>query len=311
MDCISLGRLVEVMADTTIINLDFFKLKECNLDIAVLLPTRGRGELAERCLFSLIDTAKDNSRIEYRVALDNDDQETIDYFQNVIIPKFEERDINFDIISVDPMGYIKLHEYVNLLGRRADAEWLMFWNDDAIMNTKGWDDKIVEHNGKFRVLRMQEQSQHPYAIFPIVPKDWLHLLGHLSNHQMSDAQISQIGYMCNIVENIDVDCTHDRFDLTGNNNDETYNNRPQLEGNPTNPLDLNSNQTTADRYAQCLKVMWYLRKMGDYNDHFETALSDKTYNMWQYLEANDPNGHTTRFGIDKKTGQQIKKEERK
>ena len=306
MDCISLGRLVEIMADTTTINIDFYKLQECNFDIAVLLPTRGRGALAERCLFSLIDKAHDNSRIEYRIALDNDDTETIEYFKSTVIPKFEEQDINFEVMSMDPMGYIRLHEYVNLLGQHSDAEWLMFWNDDALMNTTGWDDKIVEHNGKFRVLRMQEQSQHPYAIFPIVPKDWYHLLGHLSDHQMSDAQISQIGYMCNIVENIDVDCTHDRFDLTGNNNDETYNNRPQLEGNPTNPLDLNSRQTTARRYEQCLKIMWYLRKTGDYNDHLYKSLTNKKHNIWQYLEANDPNNLTSRFAVDKKTGKQIK-----
>ena len=297
MDCISLGRLVEIMAG--MIDLDLTKLRGCEYDIAVLLPTRGRGKLAERSLLSLIDKAKDNSRIEYRVALDNDDQESLDYFKDVIIPKFEELDINFDVIAIDPLGYARLNEYVNLLGKMADAEWLFFWNDDAIMNTQGWDDLVAEHTGKFRVLRMQEQSQHPYAIFPIVPKDWYHLLGTLSSHQMSDAQISQIGYMCNIVENIDVHCTHDRFDLTGNNNDETYNNRPQLEGNPSNPLDLNSNQMTVGRYEQCFKIMWYLRKIGQYNDHFDKSIH-KEENMWKYLEENDPKGHTSRFGVDKK-----------
>lgn len=291
MDCISVGRLVEVM------NFDLTKLRECDHDIAVLLPTRGRGALAERSLLSLIDTAKDNSRIEYRIALDNDDKESIDYFTDVVIPKFEKLDINFDVISVEPLGYARLNEYVNMLGSMAGAEWLMFWNDDAIMNTQNWDDKIAEHTGKFRVLRMQEQSQHPYAIFPIIPKDWYHLLGTLSSHQMSDAQISQIGYMCNIVENIDVHCTHDRFDLTGNNNDETYNNRPQLEGNPNNPNDLNSKQTTEGRYQQCLKIMWYLRKTGQYNDHFDKGIH-KEENIWKHLEANDTNGLTSRFGIE-------------
>jgi hypothetical protein len=179
----------------------------------------------------------------------------------------------------------------------ADAEWLFFWNDDAIMETQGWDDLVAEHTGKFRVLRMQEQSQHPYAIFPIIPKDWYHLLGTLSSHQMSDAQISQIGYMCNIVENIDVHCTHDRFDLTGNNNDETYNNRPQLEGNPDNPLDLNSEQMTIGRYEQCFKIMWYLRKIGQYNDHFDKSIHGEE-DIWKYLEENDPKRHTSRFGVE-------------
>ena len=149
---------------------DLTKLRGCEYDIAVLLPTRGRGKLAERSLLSLIDKAKDNSRIEYRVALDNDDQESLDYFKDVIIPKFQELDLNFDVIAIDPLGYARLNEYVNLLGKMADAEWLFFWNDDAIMETQGWDDLVAEHTGKFRVLRMQEQSQHPYAIFPIVQR---------------------------------------------------------------------------------------------------------------------------------------------
>lgn len=113
---------------------------------------------------------------------------------------------------------------------------------------------------------------------------------------MSDAQISQIGYMCNIVENIDVQCTHDRFDLTGNNNDETYNNRPQLEGNPNNPGDLNNEITVKERYNQCFKIMWHLRKIGQYNDHFHKAIEQKA-ELWEHLEANDPLGLTSRFGV--------------
>lgn len=265
-------------------------------DIAVLLPTRGRGKLAERSLLSLIDKAKDLSRIEFQIALDEDDHETIEYFKSVVVPNFEKLNIKLNVIGVEPLGYIRLHEYVNLLAKRASANWLMFWNDDALMETDHWDKKITEHNGKFRVLRMQEQSQHPYAIFPIVPIDWLCLLGHLSDHQMSDAQISQIGYMCNIVENIDVHCTHDRFDLTGNNNDETYNNRPQLEGNPDNPLDLNSVETVTSRFDQATKIMWYLNKIGQANDHFINSVLKKE-KMWKYLKMNDPLGHAKEFNI--------------
>lgn len=296
MDHLSLGGLVAVMA-TLKVNLQ--GLTSLSKDIAVLLPTRGRGKLAERSLLSLIDKAKDLSRIEFQIALDEDDHETIEYFKSVVVPNFKKLNINFDIIGVEPLGYIRLHEYVNLLAKRASANWLMFWNDDALMETDHWDEKIAEHNGKFRVLRMQEQSQHPYAIFPIVPIDWLCLLGHLSDHQMSDAQISQIAYMCDIMVNLDVHCTHDRFDLTGNNNDETYNNRPQLEGNPENPNDLNSVETVTSRFDQATKIMWYLRKIGDSNDHFRLAVTNEGP-MWDKLEENDPEGRTSQFNLNEK-----------
>jgi len=286
--------------------LDASALTGTTVDISVLLPTRGRGKLAERSLLSLIDRAKDNTRIEYRIALDNDDKESVDYFAETVMPAFKERDLNFVMVTTPPIGYQRLNEYVNYLGKYAQGRWLMFWNDDAIMETDHWDEIVATHTDKFRVLRMQEQTEHPYAIFPIVPKEWYYLLGTLSTHQMSDAQISQIGYMCNIVENIDVHCTHDRFDLTGNNNDETYNNRPQLEGHPDKPGDLNHADVIANRYQSCFKIMWYLRKIGQYNDHFDKSIHKKD-SIWKHLEANDPSNLTSRFGVKDGKYQKLKK----
>jgi len=298
---VSLGGLVAM-------ELDASALTGTTVDISVLLPTRGRGKLAERSLLTLIDRAKDNTRIEYRIALDNDDKESVDYFAETVMPAFKERDLNFVMVTTPPIGYQRLNEYVNYLGKYAQGRWLMFWNDDAIMETDHWDEIVATHTDKFRVLRMQEQTEHPYAIFPIVPKEWYYLLGTLSTHQMSDAQISQIGYMCNIVENIDVHCTHDRFDLTGNNNDETYNNRPQLQGNPENPKDLNSPHQLQSRFEQAIRIMWYLNKIGDGNDHLQNSLQHGE-DVWKYLKASDPNGHTSVYSVDKETGKPVKSNE--
>ena len=154
MASVSLGRLVAMELDVT-------ALAGTRFDISVLLPTRGRGKLAERSLLSLIDRAKDNSRVEYRVALDSDDKESKDYFEKTIIPAFKERDINFLVITTQPLGYLRLNKYVNHLGKYALGRWLMFWNDDAVMETDHWDEIIATHTDKFRVLRMREQSDHP------------------------------------------------------------------------------------------------------------------------------------------------------
>jgi hypothetical protein len=43
--------------------------------------------------------------------------------------------------------------------------------------------------------------------------------------------------------------------------------------------------------------MWYLRKIGQYNDHFDKSIHGEE-NIWKYLEENDPNGHTSRFGVE-------------
>jgi hypothetical protein len=63
-------------------------------------------------------------------------------------------------------------------------------------------------------------NRHPYSIFPIVPKEWYNLIGHLSLHQLNDAWLSQIAWMLDIVKQIPVEVLHDRADLTGNNKDE-------------------------------------------------------------------------------------------
>ena len=138
-----MGGLVAKITKDIVVDLNALTAEE-DYKVAVLLPTRKRGKLAERCLLSLAEKAHNNEHIVYMVALDDDDQESIDYFESTVIPKFEELELNYDIRVVPRWGYINLHEYVNYLGREASADWLMFWNDDAIMETKGWDEKIIE-----------------------------------------------------------------------------------------------------------------------------------------------------------------------
>ena len=272
-----------------------------NKRISVLLPTRGRAELSFNSLKTLWDTVSDKTDIEYLIALDDDDQASIDYYESTAIPYMEKNEIEYQVHVVPRWGYAQLNTYINYLGQQASGRWIMFWNDDAIMESKDWDQEIEKHTGKFRVLRMPDQSEHPYSIFPIVPHEWKVLLGDLSPQQMTDAWVSQIAYLCNIMVNIPVKVTHDRFDLTGNNNDETYNNRPQFEGNPSDPRDLNSPEMTNRRYQDAARIMWYLKTIDDYNDHFEKAITGKE-DPWKHLKANDPNKQTSRLtpGTNKK-----------
>lgn len=301
-----MGGLVAISSH---VNFNMF-LDNSDMKISVLLPTRGRGKLAKRSLLSLINNSSDPTGIEYLIALDDDDVETIKYFEKEIVPILDKSKSRYSISGHKRLGYINLHQYLNNLAPLVKGDWIMFWNDDAVMKTKGWDEKIIEHTGKFRVLRMQENSQHPYAIFPIVPYDWYALFGHLSNHQMTDAQISQIAYLTNIMQNIDVHCIHDRFDLTGNNNDETYKNRPQQEGNLKQEKDLNSIPMVLSRYKHCERILWYLKKTGDYNDHFYKSVTGKEH-PWIYLEENDPNNLTGSFYLKDPSKKYVRKPRKK
>lgn len=258
--------------------------------ISVLLPTRGRTDMLKRSLMSLFDLAEDPTEIELLLAFDNDDKESLEWCQRHVFPELEKRGVDAVVVEFTPLGYLKLHEYLNALAGLANGNWLMFWNDDAVMQTKDWDQRITEHDGRFLCLRMPTHNQHPYAIFPIVPRDWFYLLGHLSNHQLTDATISQISYIVGIMQNIDVEVVHDRFDITGNNQDDTFKNRPMLEGNHEHHADFNHVGFRNKRLADANKIAWYLKRIGQPSEWFEQVMLGKK-DPWEYMlsDEQDPN----------------------
>lgn len=259
-------------------------------NISVLLPTRGRTDALKRSLVSLIEKSSNPTDMEIILGFDNDDQDSIKWCKENIFPVLEEHGIDAIVIEFTPMGYIRLHEYLNAMAGVANGSWLMFWNDDAVMETQDWDLEIAKYNDRFLCLRMKTHNEHPYAIFPIVPRDWFYLLGHLSNHQLTDATISQMSYILGIMQNLDVWVVHDRYDITGNNQDDTYKNRPMLEGNHNDPRDFNHANTRNKRFADCTRIAWYLERIGQPSQWFKDVMTGKQDPWTKMLsEENDPN----------------------
>lgn len=271
-------------------------LDEPTHNIAVLLPTRGRTDQLRRSVMSLLDLAHDPKQVQIMLGMDKDDPHSIEYVKTTLFDEFKKDDIDSSLVTFDPMGYIRLNEYVNVLARYSDARWLMFWNDDAVMQSRDWDLRITEHDGEFCCLRMPTHNCHPYAIFPIVPVEWYRLLGHLSPHQISDAWISQTAYLLNIMKNIDVDVIHDRHDLTGNNNDDTYKNRVMLEGRPEDPRDFNHVNWRARRVLEANKIAWFMKMRGADTTWFSDVMSGRQ-DPWSYMlsEEQDPNKQIKKF----------------
>jgi hypothetical protein len=231
--------------------------------VSVLLPTRGRTETLKRSLQSLVDTASDLTKVEILFGLDEDDPEVIQYIKTEIAPMLQNTGVEARANIFKPLGYENLHTYVNTLAGNANGEWLFFWNDDGIMLTPGWDTKISAYTGQFKLLAPKDNHNgHPYAIFPIVPRDWYILMGHLSQNAQNDAWLSHIAYMLDIFERIDVEFLHDRADLTGNNDDATFRNRKYMEGNPADPNDFGHSDMQNARVATAHKIAWFLEKTG-------------------------------------------------
>jgi glycosyltransferase involved in cell wall biosynthesis len=238
------------------------------INITILLPTRKRVETLKKSIESLIKTSKHPDKLQFLFAVDDDDIDTINFLKSTSYP-------NQGVLTFKPMGYENIHKYNNTLALYSHGKWLMFFNDDAIMTTQNWDTKIMDRGSNFRVLRVREQTSHPYAIFPIFPRDWFMLLDHISLHGQNDAWISEIAYSLDIMRDIDIDIIHDRADITGNNNDETFKARKYNEGNPNDPNDLHSERMQNLKVKDIQKIAWYLGKIGQKSEAWELVLAKK------------------------------------
>lgn len=265
-------------------------------EIAVVLPTRGRTDALERSIVSLINRAVKMDRVQIILGFDEDDHDGQDHFAEKIQPLLDDRGVNYTAMIFEPLGYTRLNEYVNAMALASDADWIIFWNDDAVMDSAGWDRVITKHTGEFKLLAFHTHRDHPYSIFPIVPREWLDHLGYLSPHQISDAWLSQQAYMLDIWERIPVHVTHDRHDLTGNNNDDTYKNRVMYEGRPDDPHDFHHPQWTNRRMIDTDRISTYMKSQGMDISFWENVKTGKQ-NPWEKLRANDVNKQMMQYNI--------------
>jgi len=242
--------------------------------ISVLLPTRGRREVLKSSLESLISKATDPEKVELLLGIDEDDEGAREYIEQEIAPMLREYKVECRANIFKPLGYENLHVYVNTLAGNASGDWLFFWNDDGIMVTDGWDDVIRSYTGQFKLLAPRDNHDgHPYAIFPIVPRDWYTLIDHLSQNAQNDAWLSHIAYMLDIFERIDVEFIHDRADITGNNDDPTFQNRKYMEGNPSDPKDFGHPGMQQARVATAYKIAWFLNRIGQHSDWWDGVVA--------------------------------------
>lgn len=234
------------------------------MKISVILPTRGRTEVLKTSLMTLLDNVKEPNEVEIILGMDEDDTEVIEYVKETLGPILQEKGVETKANIFKPLGYENLHQYVNTLAGNASGDWIFFWNDDCLMQTKDWDEVISSYTGQFKLLAPKDNHDgHPYAILPIVPKDWFILMGHLSQNAQNDAWLSHIAYMLDIFERIDVEFIHDRADITGNNDDETFKNRKYMEGNPEDPEDFGHPNKQQARINTAHKIAWFLEKTGE------------------------------------------------
>jgi hypothetical protein len=186
--------------------------------VSVLLPTRQRPELMLKSVKSLIDRASDPSQIEVLLKIDTNDQDTY-------TSRYEElQSITPNckvLISPQKNGYQDLHLAVNDLCALSTGEFLLLWNDDATMETQGWDRYVAEHSNQLCVIQMN--NNHFPDIFPLVHRKIYELLNHFSLNPHNDTWIHYVAQVAGIErQDFRIYAYHDRADVTGNNDDAIY-----------------------------------------------------------------------------------------
>lgn len=260
--------------------------------IAVLLPTRGRTTALKLSVVSLFNRVLDIDSVQLLLGFDNDDEVGLKYFSTDVQPWLEQKGIAYTVMLFEPLGYEGLNQYYNGLATQASADWFFVWNDDAVMETTGWDKIVNSYARQFKVLKVHTHGEHPYSIFPIYPKEWYDLFKFMSRHQMIDAELSQIAYLLDLIEIVDIYVTHDRADLTGNNNDATQKKKVTYEGNPSHPLDFHNQMFSNNRIIDATHIANYLKSKGLDMSWWDNVIAGKQ-DPWIKMRANDINKQMT------------------
>lgn len=275
-------------------------MSDYNPSISILLPTRGRTDQLDASLSSLIDLADNPSSLEFLLAFDNDDKKSSQYFLEHISSKLDNADSKYYVYEFERLGYQKLNEYINALAKYARSPWWVFWNDDAIMLDHSWDSEISKQEDRFCIQAFDTHRRHPYSIFPIVPRAWYDFLGHLSQHPLSDAYISQIAWLLDIMVRIPIKVEHQRFDLTGKNKDQTFLDRKMsaLEGNISNPTDFNHPNNRSIRLTDANVLAKHLGSLGYDMTHWNESAQGKR-EPWKKMLAADVNNQMMELRVKK------------
>lgn len=122
---------------------------------------------------------------EVLVGIDKDDPQkerylVMDWSKNVRFFVFE-----------NPQGYGGLHEYYNELAREARGDWIMLWNDDAIMDTTNWINIFndQDHTQPI-VLSLYHEVNN---LFPAISRTFHETIGHFSLQTHADSWVQQVG----------------------------------------------------------------------------------------------------------------------
>jgi len=182
-------------------------------DISLVFTSRGRAHDLQETLRGLWRLADSPDQLEAIVAVDPDDQLT----RNAVpgLPPGSRL-----WVAPERYGYQGLHLYLNQLATMAAGRWLMWWNDDMRMQTRGWD-SIIRQSPQ-GVLWPAANHVHHANIVPIWPKAWSDAAGMVTPTMHMDTWLQYVAEALGLHHQVPIEVIHDRADVTGGHDDQTY-----------------------------------------------------------------------------------------
>lgn len=158
--------------------------------ISILLPTRGRVKQLDRTVKSIRQKADQSPRIEIIFRCDVDDIETQTYLRT-----------NNEIFIVGPRekGYASLPKFMNQCAALSSGDVIMMFNDDAIIETKGWDSKLLRCANQFPDgifnIGVSTGLNDNLIPFSIVSKNFKEALGYVNDERLLFSDIFLLDVM--------------------------------------------------------------------------------------------------------------------
>lgn len=171
--------------------------------ISVLMPSRQRPELARQSIESLGDD------IEVLIWVDDDDPELEGYQQ-----------LDAKVFIRPRVGYPMMHTMINYLAKESTGDWLLLWNDDALMHTSDWQDKLPTITHRYPQILNIFNSNPEVNLFPVINRCAYEIMGHYSLSAHCDSWVQDIANRLEIhtfVPGIEIEHIRDRL------NDDTKN----------------------------------------------------------------------------------------
>lgn len=149
------------------------------MKVSVVFPSRDRAVLAAEALDSL-----GTGDFEVLMAIDEDEPNEEAYTAITVGRK------NLNIYITTRYGYQNLHEYYNYLAERAKGDWIMLFNDDAIMQTNNWVNIIAKEDHTIpQVLNVWNPLDN---LFPLISRAWYEAVGHFAKNTHVDSWVQQV-----------------------------------------------------------------------------------------------------------------------